>query len=207
MKSKDYRSNPLFLRNEFETEGKFQFPRIRKQDVDLFKIRLISATDAKYNDSEENRKKGLHFFVDDYKFLAAYNNPEKFLEKVSQYMFACTPDFSAYADMNYWRQIESVGHSRWCGAFWQSQGVKVIPTIGWSTKASYDFCFDAVEKGSTVAIGMIGCKHAKEEFLAGYSEMLRRIEPEAILCVGRPFEEMEGNIIAVDYPAFGKVGR
>lgn len=199
MKSIIVRNNPLFLRNEFETNGKWQMPLIRKQDYDLSNAQLISFADAKYNDLEINRKKGVHFFVDDYKFEVTYRNPERALAKVSQYAFACTPDFSTYVNMNYWRQLESVAHSRWCGAFWQDQGMIVFPTISWSTPESYDFCFDAVEKGSTVAIGMIGCKRSKSEFMEGYNEMLNHIEPSAIICFGEPFKEMEGNIIKVDY--------
>lgn len=41
----------------------------------------------------------------------------------------------------------------------------------------------------------------------GYNEMLRRIKPKAIICFGKPFEEMEGNIIAVDYLKSRKVVR
>ncbi len=205
MKSINFRNNPLFLRNEFDTSGKWQMPLIKTQFIDLSGIELISISDAKYNDSKTNRKKGLHFFVDDYKFESTYRNPEKLLEKISQYTFACTPDFSTYANMNYWRQLESVAHSRWCGAFWQSQGVLTIPTITWSTPASYDFCFDAVESGCIVAISMIGCKRSKEQFLDGYNEMLRRIEPSSILCFGVPFKEMKGNIISVDYLSSRKV--
>ena len=35
--------------------------------------------------------------------------------------------------------------------------------------------------------------------MAGYNEMLRRIEPEKIICYNTPFSEMQGNIIYVDY--------
>lgn len=35
--------------------------------------------------------------------------------------------------------------------------------------------------------------------MAGYNEMLRRIEPEKIICYNTPFPEMQGNIISVDY--------
>lgn len=39
----------------------------------------------------------------------------------------------------------------------------------------------------------------KEWFMAGYNEMLRRIEPEKIICYNTPFPEMQGNIDCVDY--------
>lgn len=207
MKSYNFRNNPLFLRNEFETVGKWQLPLVHKQELDLSNVQLIAISDTKYNDTEANRKKGVHFFVDDYKFDVTYRNPEKALVRISQYAFAFTPDFSTYANMNYWRQLESIAHSRWCGAFWQDQGLTVIPTISWSTPKSYDFCFDAIETGSIVAIGMIGCKHTKPEFLEGYKEMLERIKPSAIICFGKPFEEMQGNLIEVDYLASRKVVR
>ena len=39
----------------------------------------------------------------------------------------------------------------------------------------------------------------KEFFLKGYNEMLRRIEPEKIICYNEPFPEMQGDIVFVDY--------
>ena len=42
-------------------------------------------------------------------------------------------------------------------------------------------------------------QNQKEWFMAGYNEMMRRIEPEKIICYNTPFPEMQGNIIYVDY--------
>ena len=207
MKSDIYRNKEFFLRNEFETAGRWQLPFIRKQELDISNIELISIADAKYDDNEKNREKGVHFFVDDYRFESYYRDPERTLRKVSQYAFACTPDYSTYSNMQYWRQLESVAHSRWCGAYWQDQGVITVPTVSWSTPLSFEFCFDAIETGCIVAIGMIGCKHTKEEFLCGYNEMLNRISPSYIICFGTPFSEMEGNIVTVDYLSSRKVVR
>lgn len=207
MTSLNMRNNTLFTRNEFETSGRWQFPFIRKQDIDLSNVSLIACSDTRHNDNEINTRKGVHFFVDDYRFEGIYKNPERTLEKYSQYAFLLTPDYSTYADMNYWRQLESIAHSRWVGAYWQRQGLLVIPTISWSNARSYDFCFDSIEKGSVVAIGMIGCKHEKLGFLRGYNAMLKKIEPSAVICFGSPFEEMTGNIIAVDYLSSRKVVR
>ncbi len=35
--------------------------------------------------------------------------------------------------------------------------------------------------------------------MQGYNEMLRKIKPSAIICYGKPFDEMKGKIIEVDY--------
>ena len=93
------------------------------------------------------------------------------------------------------------------GAYWQSKGRIVIPTISWSDARSFEFCFDGVETGSTVAIGMIGCKRNKLHFLRGFWAMVEKIDPSQIICFGTPFPEMQGNLVVVDYRDSRKVVR
>lgn len=206
MTSKIFRNDPLFLRNEFETEGRWGFPIIKKQQLDVNDIELISCSDVSKKD-DKNLHKGVHFFVDDFRFETIYDHPEKALERYGKYRFLLTPDYSLYAEMDPWRQIESVGKARWVGAKWQANGKIVIPTVSWGLARSFEFCFDGIQKNSIVAVGMIGCKRNKADFLKGYYQMLTKIEPEAIICLGDPFDEMDGNIIPVDYLKSRKVVR
>ena len=104
-------------------------------------------------------------------------------------------------------QIFNVFRNRWMGAFWQSKGLYVIPCISWSDALSYEYCYDGIERHSTVAVGMIGCKKNKIGFLRGYNAMIEKLEPNAVLVFGTPFEEMQGNIITVDYLKSRKVVR
>ena len=207
MTSKSMRDNPLFMRNNFEPVGKWGIPLIKKQEFGLNNIMLVACSDTRANDNEENKKKDVHFFVDDYRFSGIYNNPERTLERYSQYAFLLTPDFSTYADMDLWRQLESVAKNRWVGAYWQSKGLTVIPTVSRSDSRSFEFCFDGIEKGITVAVGMIGCKHSRVGFMRGYHEMLERLQPDKIIVFGTPFPEMRGNIMSVDYQSSRKVVR
>lgn len=184
MTSLNMRNDDLFMRNKFYPCGKYQFPLIRKQSINLDNISLIACSDTRSNDNEINRKRGVHFFTDDYRFEGIYKNPQRTLRKYSQYAFLLTPDYSTYSDMSLWRQLESVAHNRWVGAYWQSHGLTVIPTISWGDARSFDFCFDGVEKNSIVAVGMIGCKRNKTGFMRGYSAMLEAIEPSAVICFG-----------------------
>ena len=81
----------------------------------------------------------------------------------------------------------------------------MIPTVNWGDESTFDFCFDGIEKGSVVAVSTYMAsehdhrKDQKEWFMAGYNEMLRRIEPERIICYNTPFPEMQGDIVYVDY--------
>lgn len=207
MTSVEMRNHALFKRNEYDTTGRWQIPIIRRQEIDLKDLDLIAYSDIRSNDNESNCKKGVHFFIDDYRFEGIYRNPQKSLSRLSQYRFLLTPDYSTYSDMNLWRQMESVAHSRWVGAFWQSNGLAVIPTVCWSDARSYNFCFDGIEENAIIAIGMIGCKKNRIDFMRGYQAMLEKIRPSAIICFGKPFDDMKGNVIVVDYLSTRRVVR
>lgn len=182
-----------FLNNKFST-GKFEFPIIRKQDIDLSKIELLSFVDTK-NDDVENKNKTIHFFTYDWKFEKVYQNAEQEVEKIKQYYAVMSPDFSIFTNMPIALQIESVFKNRWCGAYWQSHGVKVIPTVSWGDERSFSFCFDGIEEGAIVAVCTYYRENCEEEFMLGYNEMLKRIKPSTVICYDKPFKSMKGNIM------------
>lgn len=185
------------VRNEFKGVGKYGIPLIKKQEIDLDKIDLLNYTKTKLHD-EDNEHKTIHFFTYDWLFENVYEKPEVVMEKLDQYYALLTPEFSTYKDMPLARQIDSVFKNRWCGAFWQKQGMLVIPTISWGSIPCMDFCFDGVEKGSVVAVSTYMREDIKDEFMLGYNKMLEVIEPSAIICYGTPFDEMRGNIKEID---------
>lgn len=80
-----------------------------------------------------------------------------------------------------------------------------MPTVNWGDESTFDFCFEGIERGSVVAVSTYMASERdnrqdqKEWFMSGYNEMLRRIEPEKIICYNAPFPEMEGDIIYIDY--------
>ena len=185
------------VRNKFKGVGKYGMPLIKRQNIDLDKIELLAFTKTKHND-EENQNKTIHFFTYDWNFQSVYEKPEESLEKLDQYYALLTPEFSTYKDMPLARQIDSVFKNRWCGAFWQKQGMIVIPTISWGSIPCLEFCFDGIEKGSVVAVSTYTREDNRDDFMLGYNKMLEIIEPSAIICYGTPFHEMKGKIKAID---------
>lgn len=102
----------------------------------------LSAT--RLNDTPENCSKLAHGFLDDYRLNVFYKYPDRHRKKLSQYQALITPDYSDWREMNTWREIESISHSRWVGKHWQEEwGMSVIPSVTWSSPASFEFCFDA----------------------------------------------------------------
>ncbi len=130
-----------------------------------------------------------HFFLDDYRFESVWRNPRKSLPKVQKYPFVLTPDFSLYRDYPLAAQLWNVYRSRWCGAYWQRQGLWVIPTISWGSAESYPFCFFGIPKGSVVAVSAVGVKWRTDMlaytlFVNGFQEMVQRIEPATVIAYG-----------------------
>ena len=198
MTSKEARQNLLFLRNQFMCKDKWDIPYIEKQDIHGEYIEFLGFDNIKPNDFK-NRNKIVHFFLDDYKFEKVYNYPQKYVDILKQYKAVLTPDFSLYSDMPLSLQLYNTFKNRWCGSYWQHNGIKVIPTISWSTLESFEFCFNGIEKGSTVAVSTLGVRKVKDLFLQGYNEMMKRIQPSLVICYSKPFPEMAGNIVFVDY--------
>lgn len=142
--------------------------------------------------------KGVHFFIDDYQFTRLWSNPDTYLDLMRGFKCVCTPDFSTYTDFPKAVQIYNHYRKHWLGAYWQSNGITVIPTISWSDKNSYEWCFDGEPENGAVAVSSVGTQLNRESrllFMDGYNEMLRRLQPSIIYFYGNIPDGCSGNII------------
>ncbi|MGM9650978.1 MAG: DUF4417 domain-containing protein [Faecousia sp.] len=88
----------------------------------------------------------------------------------------------------------------WLGAYWQQSGITVIPTISWSDKRRFEWCFEGEPEAGVVAVSSVGTQLNKESralFLPGYNEMLSRFQPEWAYFYGLVPDKCTGNIIPV----------
>lgn len=140
-----------------------------------------------YAKTSKNKNCGIHFYIDDYQFERIWNYPEKYIDILFEYECILTPDFSLYMDMPMPMKIWNVYRSRQIGAYYQSKGIKVIPTISWAEEKTFEFCFKGIPKGSIVSISTVGVKNniqALEIWHKGMDEMIRQIQPKSILVYG-----------------------
>lgn len=132
--------------------------------------------------------------------MGYWNDPDRYIPMLQQFQYVFTPDFSLYTDFPKAVQIFNHYRKHWIGAYMQMYGVKVIPTIAWSTEDSYSWCFDGEPTGGTVAVSSVGCmqnKKSRELFLAGYKEMVKKLHPTKIIFYGQIPEECTGNIVRI----------
>lgn len=72
-----------------------------------------------------------HFFYDDYKFIQAWKNPDKYVDKLRRFKAVISPDFSLYTDFPVVLQMLSCYRRQWVGAYWQMLDIDVIPDVVW----------------------------------------------------------------------------
>lgn len=155
-----------------------------------------------YAKTSKEKNVGIHFYLDDYQFERLWNNPEEYIDILKQYECILSPDFSLYMDMPMPMKIWNIYRSRLIGQYYQSQGIKVIPTLSWAEEETFEFCFEGIPKGSIVSISTIGVKKNKEAlkiWKAGVDELIRRIEPSTILVYGGKLDYDYENITVIYY--------
>jgi len=165
-------------RSDF-TDDFWEMPIIRNDGY--VPERLVGFNYAK---TSAEKNVGIHFFLDDYQFERVWNNPEKYIDVLKQYECILSPDFSIYIDMPKPVKIFNIYRSRQIGSFYQSHGIRVIPSLEWGDSETYDFAFAGIPKGSIVAISNVSVKKDKELgeiWKRGLAEMINRIEPSTIL--------------------------
>lgn len=178
----------------FPTEGPYDIPVIQPVRTDE-SICWVPFNCAKTD--KDRAAHGVHFFIDDYLFLRAWHDPARYALLLREFRAVMTPDFSMFTDYPMVVQIYNHWRKHLLGAYWQSLGMMVIPSICWSDHDSYAWCFDGEPIGRTVAVSSVGTQKApaaRKLFLDGYSEMMARLQPEKIIFFGDVPEGCTGNI-------------
>lgn len=187
---------------QFESDGRYDIPMIQGIEK-LPEIKEWIGFNYVMSDSEPAGK-GVHFFVDDYQFERVWNEPDRYIEKLSQYEAVLAPDFSPYGDMPFTLQLYNHYRKHWCAAYWQMNGITVIPTIRSSTDPrSYGFYLDGEPRNSVVAISTMWAKNTPEENRLEYENMVDVLDPSQIIVYGSIQDYMDESII-VRVPAFAE---
>ena len=187
----------------FFGNNKWNIPTLKGIDKFDEKVQFIGFNYAKTCEKQQKTDFGVHFFLDDYQFNRLWNRPDKYIQLLLKFKYVLSPDFSMYTDypkaMQMWKHYQK----HWLGAYMELFGIKVIPTIGWSDKDSFKWCFDGEPKNSIVAVSSIGTQRnikSKRAFLDGYSKMLEVLKPTKILFWGNiPNEIDKTKVIHMGY--------
>lgn len=155
-----------------------------------------------YAKSSDNKDVGIHFYLDDYQFERLWNSPSEYVDILNEYKCILSPDFSLYMDMPMPMKIWNIYRSRQIGQYYQSMGIKVIPTLSWAEKETFEFAFKGIPKGSIVSVSTIGVKRDEDALKVwkdGMDAMIKEIEPSTILVYGGELDYDYGDINVIYY--------
>ena len=194
----------LNTRALFAAANDYGIPDLPRTPASWAPTRLV-AYNARRDCDTATPGSAVHFFLDDYRFETVWTKPERPLSRLTRVGMALSPDFSLWRDMPLVMQQWQVYRSRWCAAWMALHGIRVIPTVSWSTPGSYDFAFTGIATGSLVTVSTVGILRdpaARDLFTAGYTQMLTRIRPACVLIYGAaPPAEVTAGTPVICYPS------
>ncbi len=144
---------------------------------------------------------GVHMFLDDYQIERLWRDPARYAGMLSRFACVCAPDFSLYRDTSTAINLYNHYRKHWLAAWWQRQGISVLPTICWGDADSFAWCFDGEPAGAAVAVSSVGTQRNADDkaaFMYGYDAMLERLSPSKVYFWGNIPKEARGNIQPVE---------
>ena len=186
----------------FSGAGEYEFPIIQPVHEIPRIDRWIGFNYVKTLWEGRVKRTGVHFFIDDYQFERVWNKINIYTPMLRRFGCLLMTDFSLYIDFPKVIQMYNKYRNHWIAAYWQEQGIPVIPVIMWGEEKNWDWQFDGYPKNSIVAVSNVGCmndKESKKMFNAGFEEMKRRLEPQEILFYCHKFGDYTGNITYIRY--------
>ena len=194
---KQIRNYENIQKYKFEGFGKYGIPKI-------YGVQSCPVTDfISFNyvkSSSPSKEKGIHFYIDDYQFIRLWSNLDNYIQLFQKYGCVLSPDFSLYMDFPVALQIYNHYRKHYVAAYCQLHGITVIPTICWSNKESFEWCFDGEPEESVVSVSSVGTMRNNETtraFVEGYKEMILRLQPSKIIFYGDIPDECTGNIVHI----------
>ncbi len=130
----------------------------------------------------------VHFYTHDRHFECVWNSPGRYLPVFQRFAGVITPDFSLYREMPLSMQIWNTYRNR-AIAFWlQREGVPTVPNVRWGDERTYEFAFEGLPTGGTVAVsahGTLQKKADRDYFKKGLACMVERLQPQTVITYSR----------------------
>lgn len=171
-------------------------PIIEEYEVRDLPEKMIAFNDA-VSVSQKDRDAMVHFYIDDYRFIKLFRNPDKYIPILKEYRYVIGPDLSQYIEMLGCSRYANCCMNKAMTAYMQQQGVNIVVNATWSLPDSYDYSFSGIPQGSVIAINSNGVNaHSDSKYLwyKGYEEALKRIQPSRIIRYGQKMDYEDESI-------------
>lgn len=180
-------------RRHFPASNPWGFPDIEAQTWEFNPSRPWLPYSARDDLGTRHQGAICHFFLDDFRFESVWNRPAAGLRRVSRFWATTTPDFSMFTDWPLIVQQWNHYRRQWLGRYWQENGIRVIPTVNWSTPDTFRWCFAGIKPRQIVALAVPDCRQrlVRSRFERGFEAMVERLKPKIIAVCGTLFSNLQ----------------
>jgi len=91
-------------------------------------------------------------FLNDYQINPCWTHPRKSLGKLAKSLAVMTPDYSVFSERPRGEHIMNIYRSRWCGRFYQENGLHVVPHLVFTDRASWEYCFLGIPQHQVLVV-------------------------------------------------------
>lgn len=158
-----------FLITDADLDGKYEIPKIPKTFIHPGKD-TVDFAESFSRKIKNHRELDVNFYVDDVQFQRLWNQPDKYMEHLKCFHAVIMPDFSISVGKNgmplamcLWNKYRNHALSH----YMILNDIPVIPNVNILPEYCWDWCFDGLPEGSTVACctnGRVKSKAARLEF-------------------------------------------
>ena len=123
----------------------------------------------------------------DYILERMWYQPEKYDDMLLKYQCFGTLDFSMKIDNPLAVQIGNKYRNHALSYRFQEYGAQPLPVVGWSSRPSFEFCFQGFSKGGAVMVssqGTLRDERSRGYFEIGFLEMLKQLNPDVVVIYG-----------------------
>lgn len=165
----------------FEVDNAYGFPELFPVNKPIKCDGWIDFETAKR--ARDSSCKGLHFFIDDYKFQCLWNQPKRYIDFLKRRSCVIMPDFSLYTNFPLVLQLYNKYRNHWLAAYYSINGVRIIPCVLCNRVITFPWLFSGLPKNSVIAISDIGIGRGEDRrlFEDTYNEMYDKLRPIQIL--------------------------
>lgn len=177
----------------FEHETMFHIPKIYSSNLTEHDIEVTKLQGFNYALTEKHPENlAVHFFLHDYQFERVWKYPDRYTECLKKFKYVLSPDFSPFADLPDAIRIFNVYRNRWCGRYWQENGIEVIPTFTIGCEKDFEFTKQGIPKHGIIATSTMGEGRwgDYQQFKYIWDMFISELEPEIVLLYGKDIRDI-----------------
>lgn len=161
----------------------------------------IDFTESLSRRLKRHKHLNVNWYIDDEKFIRAYNAPDRYIDHLSCFESICGLDFSIDTQMPLVMQMWNKYRNMALDWYLTIQGITVIPNVNIVPYEGREWLLDGLPVRSTVCCstnGRVRSKAAREEFCEGFYQMCNRLEPTRVVIVGMLPDELNSSVEIVN---------